>query len=374
MQETILKLLILKPFYGYVAASITPIEDEGVKTIKMAIIPSLKLLYNPTWFRVLRAEQKIGVVIHELSHLILWHPYRRGNRDTLLWSIACDMAVNEQVDKEQLPEDSITVELISNTYKLKLDKQKAAEYYYNKIIENDEILAFIGNDDEILIQINSDLTLKANKLSEENLSEADKNAVMNDLSQIMEDAAAEGEVPAVLQNAVDEVYEEFKVNWRKMLKRFITGRGKIQTRKSYKRQSRRFEDLPGTKRAIGVDALVAIDESGSITNSLVNSFFKELQSINKITGASIKVTRFDTECTEPVSIKDYVKNNERLKNGGTDFRPVFELADKMKTSLLIIFTDGDGEAPLSANQKTLWVLTKGGKKPAQFGYYVTFDE
>jgi predicted metal-dependent peptidase len=68
----------------------------------------------------------------------------------------------------------------------------------------------------------------------------------------------------------------------------------------------------------------------------------------------------------------YLKNKERAKNGGTDFRPIFELADKMKIHLVIIFTDGDGIVPEHVNQKVLWFLTKGGKRPAQFGNYIEF--
>lgn len=63
-----------------------------------------------------------------------------------------------------------------------------------------------------------------------------------------------------------------------------------------------------------------------------------------------------------------------MKSGGTDFRPVFKLADKMHIPLLMIFTDGDGTVPESTNQRVLWVLTKSGKKPAEFGDCIAFCE
>jgi predicted metal-dependent peptidase len=95
--------------------------------------------------------------------------------------------------------------------------------------------------------------------------------------------------------------------------------------------------------------------------------------IKKITGVSVSITRFDTECTQPVPIEWYDRSKERLKNGGTDFRPVFELADRLHIPLLIVFTDGEGPAPEHANQKVLWVLTKDGKKPAEYGHCITFE-
>lgn len=373
IQDVMLQLLIKQPFYGYVAASVTPIESQTVNTIKMAAVPSLKLLYKPEWFSGLQDEQQIGVVLHELLHLILMHPYRRGDRDRALWAIACDLAVNEHIDPALLSAEAITVEVLAKKLKIKLPRQKGAEFYYDLIAEKEEMICFIGKDDEVIIALDSDKQLKANKMSEDPLSEVEKKSLMSDLAQTIEEARAEGEMPAGIQSIVDDVYQDFKVNWRNTLKRFLSGRGKIMVRKSYKRQSRRFEYLPGTKRSIGVDALVAIDESGSISDGLITKFYQELKSINKITGASIKVTRFDTECTDPVPLKEYVKSKERLKRGGTDFRPIFQLADQYKIPLLIIFTDGDGTAPDSVNQKTLWVVTKSGKKPAPFGHYIFFD-
>jgi predicted metal-dependent peptidase len=99
----------------------------------------------------------------------------------------------------------------------------------------------------------------------------------------------------------------------------------------------------------------------------------EMLNIKKITNASLSVTEFDIDCTEPVPIERYIREKKRVKNGGTDFVPVFKLADKMHIQLLIIFTDGDGKVPESCNQRVLWVLTRGGKKPCEFGDYVIFE-
>lgn len=45
----------------------------------------------------------------------------------------------------------------------------------------------------------------------------------------------------------------------------------------------------------------------------------------------------------------------------------------MGMQLLIVFTDGEGTAPSEANQKVVWLLPKGGKKPAAYGHCVTFE-
>ena len=138
----------------------------------------------------------------------------------------------------------------------------------------------------------------------------------------------------------------------------------METRASYKRVSRRYEGNPGNKRSVGLDVLIALDESGSISDDQLQTFYVELMAVNRITNARILVTEFDTACTPPKPAAEYRHVAKRTKNGGTDFRPVFELADRLKHSQVVIFTDGEGIAPDRANQRVLWVLTKGGKQPA----------
>lgn len=372
IKEIIMKLLIEQPFYGYVASSVSLVETEKVATIKMAAIPELIIYYNPKWFESLSTGNKMGTVIHELLHVILLHPYRRGNRQVILWSVACDMAVNELMPAKYLFSDAVTVDQMERKLRKTIEHHKDAEYYYDVITDAEDKISFVAIEGDSILIFEGESNLKVQKLNDETASATDMNALKSNLSQAFSEAKTDGEVPEGLVERLEEVYHDYQMDWRVILKRFLTGRGRMITRKSYKRQSRRYEELPGTKRSIGVDALIAIDESGSISDSLVQSFYEELKEINKITGTSMLVTRFDTDCSMPVPLNAFVVENKRIKRGGTDFRPIFQLADNRKIPLVIIFTDGDGEAPASANQNTLWVLTKNAKKPASFGYCLEF--
>lgn len=372
IRDVIMKLLIEQPFYGYVASSVSLIETEKVATIKMASIPELIIYYNPTWFDNLSNQHKMGIVLHELLHVILMHQYRRDNRQIILWSVACDMAVNEMLPTKYIPSDAVTVTSMSKKLKRTIVSNQTAEYYYDFITDVDDEISFIAMDNDSILVFEGESKLKAEKLSEDEASATEVKALKSNLSQFIFEAKTDGDVPSGLEERVDEVYKELQMDWRVILKRFLTGRGRIITRKSYKRQSRRYEELPGTKRSVGVNALIAIDESGSISDSLVQSFYQELKEINKITGTSMMVTRFDTNCSLPVPLNSFAVESKRVKRGGTDFRPIFQLADEQRIPLVIIFTDGDGEAPTSANQNTLWVLTKNAKKPAAFGYFLEF--
>lgn len=373
IQDVILNLLLKQPFYGYIAASVTPVESMEISTTSMMTAPTLKLLYNREWYEGLKEEQAVGAVIHELLHMILLHPFRKGNRERNLWIIACDMAVNEHIDLSLLPEDSITVKKIGNEIKETLPSLKSAEFYYDIISKGESRVSFLEKKGEISVMLKDGSELRGNSSTEGDSSEVNKNAFKSMISELLEQAAAEGEVPKGISGFIDDIYKAQEVNWRNILKRFLSGKGRILVRKTCKRESKRFENLPGNKRTVGISALLALDESGSISNNEIIKFYNELLAIKKITGTSIKVTQFDTECTEPVLIEKYIRKKERTKSGGTDFRPVFELADNMGIPLLIIFTDGDGTAPESSSQRVLWVLTKNGKKPAQYGDCVTFN-
>lgn len=372
MQEVMIKLLTLQPLYGFVAASVSTIATEKVETIRMAAIPDLVIYYNPCWFDSLSNQHKLGVVLHELLHVIFLHPYRRGNRPILLWSVACDIAVNEMLPEGYIEPDAATVEKMNRKAGLRLAKNRNAEYYYEQITDLEDLMGFSHIEGDSILIFEGEDSLKVQKLSEETASDMEINALKSNMAQILSEAQSDAEAFAGMDERIEEIYRDIQMDWRVILKRFLTGRGRMITRKSYKRQSRRYEELPGTKRAIGVDALIAIDESGSINDTLVNEFYRELREINKITGTNMMVTRFDTECSEPIPLSTFVVSNKRMKRGGTDFRPVFDLADKCKIPLVIIFTDGDGDAPASANQNTLWILTKNAKKPADFGYFLSF--
>ncbi len=373
IQDVLIHLLLKQPFYGYIAASVTPVESKEIPTVSMSLLPVPKLIYNSDWYEGLKDDHAIGVVIHELLHLVLLHAFRKGNRERHLWVIACDMAVNGHIDSSLLPEDAITVDKIAQEIREQIPRDRGAEFYYDIISRPESRPNFLGNDNEIKVVLRSGQELKANNSTEGDSSEINKNAVKSVVSELVEQAQAEGEIPSGINSFIRELYKTNEINWKNVLKRFLSGRGKTQVRKTCKRESKRFENLPGNKRSIGVNALLALDESGSIADKQIMGFYSELLGIRKITGADISVVEFDTECTQPVPIEKYIRHKNRLKNGGTDFRPVFELADKMRIPLVIIFTDGEGTAPEYASQKVLWVLTKNGKQPAEFGHSISIE-
>ncbi len=371
IRDALVHLLLKQPFYGYMAASIAPADSKAVQTTRMITGPTLRLLYNKDWYEALKGEQPIGVIIHELLHLILLHPFRKGNREHMLWAVACDMAVNENIPQNMLPEDYVTADTLSREIRVKLPNKKSAEEYYDILAGIEGQFSFLEMSGDVTIRLKSGMELHANLYMEEEASEINRNAAKSMLSELLEQAKFEGDIPCDIEGSIAALYKSDTVNWRNVLRRFLSGKGRTVVRKSCKRESKRFENLPGSKRSTGIQALLAIDASGSISEQQLTAFQGELLSIQRITGATIHVTQFDTACTPPVKLEKYARDGRRFKSGGTDYRPVFELADKLRIHLLMVFTDGEGKAPEQVNQQVVWVLTKGAAKPAEYGHVVT---
>lgn len=362
-------MLLEQPFYGHVAASL-PIAPGNTAKIACAFDAFPRIIYNPGWLESLHPDIAVGALLHQLLHLMLLHPFRRNGREEALWATACDMAVNEHIPPHMLTEDAVTVSAMRSEV-AGLRESASAEEYYDVIKNSPGLPGILQTSVNIKIILSNGSQVECDTI--EDNDDASAYAVMKGLlSDKVRYASDGGETSAALSMHLDTVYRSDRLNWRSILKRFITGRGRFFTRKSYKRVSKRFDDFPGNKHTSGIDVLVAVDESGSIPLQTFNAFYSEVLSIHEITGVSMMVTRFDTTCTKPVPARRFALDSVRVKSGGTDFRPVFALADSMRIPLLIIFTDGDGPAPGFANQKTLWVLTPGGKKPP-FGESVVCD-
>jgi predicted metal-dependent peptidase len=372
INEVMMQLLISQPFYGNLAVNVAVDESNAVKEIVTTYFPTPVFHYNRTWFEGLDINKAQGVIIHELLHLTLLHALRRESRDKLLWETVCDMAANEYIPERLMMDNAVTVERVSKEIGTELPRKKSAEFYYEALFGLIDQTSFLEKDYQICLKISSGMEMIINKQADEkdNTSDVAAKSLKSMVSQLLADSLEEGGLNEELSLQYDEVFQEYHVDWKNIFKRFLIGRGRIGTRKTYKRESRRHEGFPGNKKSIGLKCLLAIDESGSIQDGQIMEFYNEIIGINRITAAEIFVTEFDVSCTMPVPIGNYKKQVKRIKNGGTDFRPVFELADRMKIELLVIFTDGKGTAPTVVNQKVLWVLTKGGKKPCEYGFAV----
>ena len=108
-----------------------------------------------------------------------------------------------------------------------------------------------------------------------------------------------------------------------------------------------------------LDAVFAIDTSGSISDSLYKRFLGIiLSNMKKVDGDIVfcdteikKVVKIASECPSSLS-----KINKRYGQGGTDFDPVFEYTKKHRKRLLVYMTDLCASIPDYPSFKVVWVV------------------
>jgi predicted metal-dependent peptidase len=116
--------------------------------------------------------------------------------------------------------------------------------------------------------------------------------------------------------------------------------------------------------------LVAIDTSGSVSDSELLEFFSEIYHIWK-TGCTVEII----ECDARIH-RSYMYNGKFdgkiTGRGGTQFSPVIEYYNlhSAKYTVLIYFTDGYGEEPiLKPFKRAMWVITSSGREDPDKKYY-----
>jgi len=97
------RLLLKQPFFGTILMTTPLIASDSVPT---AATDMRTIWYNPGFFTGLPDAEVVGVLSHEVMHIVLKHGLRRGNRDPRLWNMAADYAINwmlTQIDGLALP-------------------------------------------------------------------------------------------------------------------------------------------------------------------------------------------------------------------------------------------------------------------------------
>ena len=125
----------------------------------------------------------------------------------------------------------------------------------------------------------------------------------------------------------------------------------------------------GKRRNRHANILIAIDQSGSVSNEMLEVFFAELSSLSNI--AEFTVLPFDHEIAEDkiyVWKKGTHKNSERVLCGGTCFNAPTRFANNHagKYDGLIILTDLCAPAPVPCKIQRMWITTEDYAKEPSF--------
>lgn len=381
-ENDFLQVYMHEPFLGGVSMEISKIADAACGTAYVGInreTHELILGYNPYFFRSLTAQEREGVIIHELYHVVLQHLFERNVTDknyAMAWNIGTDLAINSIIGHARLPsmalipgrvpsrmKDEKLVEFIKN-----VKAMQASEFYFEgvkKIIEEMQGENGEGGLDGVgTLDDHSgwgDMP--------DNLKDQIKDKVRGMLQNAVNRADSKnswGTVPSAMQAEIRKGLTH-EVDWRSILRMFFgTARSMLRI-STIKKISRKLPGiLPGVKRGTMARFAFFIDQSGSMSDEDVALCFTEVEGACK--EAEIDVYNFDTAIDED-SHKVWKRGRSfpwgRTRCGGTNFDAVAGFVNDSKNhgrwSGICILTDG--YAPNMGavrGAKVLWVITPGG--------------
>jgi len=150
------------------------------------------------------------------------------------------------------------------------------------------------------------------------------------------------------------------VDWRKVLRYFVKTSQRAAKRSTVRKINRRFPYIHAGKK-VNRQARIAIsiDQSGSVSDSMLEGFFSEL---NKLAGfASFTVIPFDTR-VEPSLIYEWKKGEnhktERVMAGGTCFNAPTEYVNNHGFDGHILLTDLMAPKPKASKCQRMWMTTR----------------
>lgn len=363
LENAIMALLELEPFYGYLLVNMNKVIDETLPApAGISITDTVNLYINPKYFNEADVQMRIAYLKHECDHVIFdhvdrFHALSGAKEDQMMHNIAADMVVN-QLNK--YGQSDATIDAINKAFNLTLPYGMHSEFYYAE-----------------LKKIRDDIQDKEPDHSSWGKSSKNEIIRKTTLIQTLEKSADDtrkgaGQIPDNVLKTINEL-KAHKINWKTQLRRFVNVATEVLRESSRRKINRRYEYAnPGIKYDQRLKLVVVSDTSGS-TWSYQNDFFKEIEAIHK-TGVDITVIECDTQVQAVYEFKPKATYEVRGA-GGTLYNPAFEKAKELKPDAVIFFGDGDcfDERVVKPKCPVLWVMVNQNKPPVTWGSLVNLE-
>ena len=364
-------LYLDQPFFASILFRLEMIEDTpGIKTRTVATDGKVIYFYPP-FVNSITLEEVKGVLAHEVTHIILLHPFRRQTRESRKFNIACDYAVNPIIKDAgfRLCEGHLDSRQYHNM---------EAETIYNKLPQDprrqppqDQAQGQGQGQDQGRPQGQSEPCPDPGNMggvidypgTPDQTKQAELEQKMYNV-QTAQISKKQGHLPGSFERLIEELTEP-RINWREKLGEYIDSRARndftwtVPNRKYLARGLY----LPSLLSPELGEIVCLIDASGSVSPQELTDLVSEIKGILELyEGTELKIIFFDTKATDPFTIQnDTDIKNLKLSNlgGGTDYKPPFEKIEKegLDPKAIIILTDGQCNSfPKTPDQPALWVI------------------
>lgn len=357
------------PFWGLLATrlQLKEVKEEWCKT---AATDGRSLFYNREWMEALKEREMWFLLAHEISHVVYDHMSRRGSRDPKLWNAAADFAINLELKEAKIGDMPSCGGLIDDKY-----AGKCAEEIY-EILKEDPNFDYSGFD------VHMELG--------EGMTEAEKDQLREEITNNIVQAAQAsdaGKLPASVREMIKGVTSP-KMSWREILN--VQIQSALKTDYTWTRRSKKSHGmgvyLPDRSRETRLEAAVALDTSGSMTDSILRDLLGEIYSIvTQYNDFAIHLWCFDTrnhnyETFTPENVEE-LRDYKIGGGGGTDFSVCWDFMKEkdIVPDRFIMLTDGYNCSPQWGDEnycESIFVIhgDPGQKIVAPFGTTVYYDE
>ena len=387
------RLLMDEPFFAALSRRMDKRASNAIPTAGVMVTEEgkLQMVYNPKFFAPLSDEAKKDILKHEFYHIVFQHV--TGNRflsfrdmeasERKIHNIAMDLSINGHLP--HLPEMACMPGKGPFEH---LEPFKTAEHYLKELRKmqkdppegegqgegggegqpgdgqpgqgNGNPLDGMDSFDDHSGWDEVDEQTK--QIAEERVKEFVKDAV----EEANSSSRGWGSVPSNLRKEIVDSIST-KVDWRKVLRYFVKQSQKANKRSTVRKINKRYPyQHPGKKASRQAKIAIAIDQSGSVSDSMLAAFFAELNSLAKL--AEFTVIPFDTRVDPELNWvwkKGQTRKRERTMCGGTCFdAPTKFVNETGGFDGLIICTDMEAPKPVRCSVQRLWITDEyHGKRP-----------
>ena len=351
--------LMARPDSAFFTTICFSMKHEWDWTIPTACTDGTKISFNPDFFMSLDIEERVFLMLHESMHVAYLHMIRLMERDHGKWNIACDHVINLQ--------------LIARKFKMPSIGLADSQYAGMSVEQVYDLLP----DDPLCDSSMLDLKEPPDGEISDQISAEVADILVRAQIQSKISGDAPGTIPGEIQIYLDGLLEP-KLPWNRILQKYLQNFAKNDY--SFRKPSRRFFPKYHLPSLIGeslIDLAIAVDTSGSVSDSDFHYFMTETASILKMMKPGlIRFIQFDTAIKSVDKIKNVKEllSTQFVGRGGTCIGPVIDWAMENKPQLLLIFSDGEfHHVPTVPKCQVIWLIHNNPKFTAPFGKVIHYS-
>jgi len=397
---------------GFWGGLIVALEIYPTDEIEQFAADYRHLYFNPKFIEQHDERTIRGMVFHSLIHLAFRHIQRISNREQEIWGTATEMN-SDLLSKESFEDYNRFKKSITRTLQMNIKDtnyikpkfhQKTSDEMYKMLmdeVQEQEASGSVGiapsnvsNDNKgewscNVTEVNEKYTDMVNPI----VAEMEQRRFDGIMQNSYEREKSRGTLPASIQELINAINEEPKIDWKTILYKFVQFIIAVDFSWSRPSKSMLANGIisPGVIKN-NIYVVIAIDTSGSVGQKELTDFLTETHAILMTFGANIKVILID--CDAKVQNVETIEYGEGLHydvtdktwygRGGTRFEPVFEWIDEKvedgeieQPQVLLYFTDTHGSYPNEApDYQTVWISTEPEERMSTppFGEIIVYEE